>query len=189
MIDEVMYGMMPERENGHALEASSGERVHEPEEGALHGRHELDQRLRIHPRSRNVTADPVDREQPESEHQALAQIGDREDIAQAFDHEASSSQRPPAASILVRADLLNLWAVTVIATCSSPSPRTLTSLPGWTRPAPAINSGVTALPSAARDADVDHGVLDPKLVGEAALRHAPDERHLAAFETGTGAVA
>ena len=177
-----------EREDGDPLEASARERVHEAEEGALHGRHELDQRLRIHPRRRNVTADPIDREQPESEHQALAQIRDREDIAQAFDHEASSSQRPPAASILVRADLLNLWAVTVTAACRSPLPRTLTLLPGWTRPCSASSSGVTRLAERRESRDVDHRVLDPELVGETPLRDAPNERHLAALESGTVAV-
>ena len=136
-----------------------------------------------------MTADPIDREQPEGEHQALAQIRDREDIAQAFDHEASSSQRPPAASILVRADLLNLWAVTVMAACRSPFAEDLHLLAGMDESVLGQQLGSYCLAERGESGDVDHRVLGAEAVGEAALGDAPDERHLAALETGTVAVA
>ena len=54
MIDAVMYGMMPEREHRDPLQAAAGEGVDEAEEGALRRLHELEQRLRIDARRRDV---------------------------------------------------------------------------------------------------------------------------------------
>ena len=64
-----------------------------PRKRPLRRLHELEQRLRIDARRRDVAPDPVDRQQPEREQHPLAQVRDREDVAEALDHACSSSQR------------------------------------------------------------------------------------------------
>ena len=110
-----------------------------PRKVALRRLHELEERHRIDARGRDVAPDPVDRQQAEGEQDPLAQVRDGEDVAETLlNHACSSSQVPPAASILARADLLNLFAVTRSALPISPSPSTLTggrSGPDRARPA------------------------------------------------------
>src|SRR6202035_2132985 len=133
-----------ERENGDAAQAATGEGVDEAQEGVLRLLHELEEGVGVDTRRRDVAADAIDRQEAEGEEDPLAQVRDAEDVAETFDHAESSSQRPPAASILARADLLNLWADTVRAREISPSPKTLRGLPRRTRPRDARLSGVTS---------------------------------------------
>ena len=145
------------------------------------------------PGRRDVAAEPVDRQQAEREQDPLAQIRDREDVAEALEiTPGSSSQVPPAASIFSRADLQNLCAddgqrlrELAVAEDLDPSCRRLT------RPRSAQRLGRRPSPLEARRArdEVHHRVLVLEDVGEAALRHPADERHLAAFEAGPAAVA
>src|SRR6185295_5339192 len=133
-----------QREHRDLLQAAAGEGIDEPEEALRLRLHELQQRLWIDARTRDVAADAVDRQQAEGEEDPLAQVRDGEDVAEAFNHACSSSQRPPAASIFSRADLLNLLATTRSGLPISPSPSTLTLRPARTRPRSASTSGVTS---------------------------------------------
>src|SRR6185369_5327365 len=131
-------------------QAAPGEGVHEAQERRLGALHDLDQHLGVDARRRDLAADPVDREQTEGEEHPLPEVRNVENVAETFDHAGSSSQRPPAASILARAEALNLWAETVRAFDSSPLPRTLTGWPRRTRPRSARASGVMAPSKSAR---------------------------------------
>ena len=98
---------------------------------------------------------------------------------------------PPAASIFFRAVLLNLCAVTRERLRELAVAEDLDQLaaagPGRApAAAPASTSPCRESPSCA---DVHDRVLDAEDVGEAALRDAADERHLAALEAGPLAVA
>src|SRR5262249_22295 len=106
--------------------------------------HHFDQRGRIHPRHRHVAADPVDGEQAEGEEHPPPEVRDREDVAEALDHEPCSSQRPPAASIFSRAVLEKASARTASLVVSSPPPSTLTFMPLRTMPWATRDSGVTS---------------------------------------------
>ena len=95
---------------------------------------------------------------------------------------------PPAAAILSRALAENAWTVTCRATVTSPSPSTLTGAPSRTAPLATRSSTVTAPPSgksAREPVQVDHLVLDPERVLEAAQLGQPHvQRHLPALEGG-----
>src|SRR6185503_1375070 len=120
----------------------AGERVDESEHGAAQGLHQLEQRVGIDAGRGDVAAQSIHREQPEREGQPLAQVRDREDVAEALDH--SSVQLPPAASIFSRATRLNLSALTWSAPLTSPSPRIFTGLPRRARPRSRSTSGSMA---------------------------------------------
>ena len=97
-----------------------------------------------------------------------------------------TSATPPAAAIFLAADPLNLCACTVSAFAMSPRPSTLTGpVASRTRPRSRSSSGVTGTPGLehlGQRVQVHDRVLDAKRVVKPALRHAPMERHLTAFE-------
>src|SRR5208337_1946454 len=105
----------------------------------------------IDPRSRDVAANAIHRQQAEREQHALAKVGNAEDVRQLFEHYCKTSNLPPALTIFSCADLENLCAYTVIAVVSSPLPRILTGALPSTTPAFFSTSGVISVsPSAAR---------------------------------------
>ena len=103
-------GHDPQGKHRHPLQAAAREGIDETEERSLHGLHELHQSLGIDTRSRDIAADSIDRQQAKRKRQPLAQIRDRKDIAKTLDHDSSTSQEPPAASIFFLALALNLCA-------------------------------------------------------------------------------
>ena len=109
-------------------------------------------------------------------------------------HRSISSTLPPAASIFCRAVAENLWARTVRAALSSPSPRTLIGrLAVFDDTAfvqERLRRHLAARGEAGEAREVQRLVLDAEGVGEAALAgHAPDKRKLAAFEAALDAAA
>src|SRR5205809_2356833 len=91
-------------------------------------------RVAVDARRRNVGAQAVRDQQHRAEHQAALELRNLEDVLealQALDHvaltsAASSSTRPPRASMFWRADALMACTLTVRAWGTSPSPRIFT---------------------------------------------------------------
>ena len=143
-----------QREDRHLRQVPSGEHVVETEHAcscALLG--ELRQRLRIDPRRRDVTADPVDGEQTKREQHPLAQVGNREDVLQAFcqhtrliRYAVTRAPRPcrPPPAIFSAALPLNLCARTVSALAMSPRASTFTGAATADETMLAQHSGVTS---------------------------------------------
>src|SRR5262249_20358253 len=81
---------------------------------------------RIDTRRWKVTAEPIDKQQPQRKQDSLTQIRNAKDVRQLLQHYCKTSTLPPALVIFSCADLENLCALTVRATVSSPSPKTFT---------------------------------------------------------------
>src|SRR5208337_4434514 len=96
----------------------------------------------IDPRSRDVAANAIHRQQAEREQHALAKVRNAEDVRQLLEHYCKTSNLPPALVIFSCADLENLCACTVSAIESSPSPRILTGCLVLMTPALRNTSGV-----------------------------------------------
>src|SRR6185503_392064 len=95
-------------------------------------------------------ADAIDREQPQREQHAVAQIRDGEDVLQAVVH-GSCSVAPPAAAIFSAAFPLNRCARTVSALSISPRPSTFSRAPApLTSRCSASSSAVTTVPASNR---------------------------------------
>src|SRR5208337_3419113 len=104
----------------------------------------------IDPRSRDVAANAIHRQQAEREQHALAKVRNPENVRQLFEHYCKTSNLPPALVIFSCAVFENLCACTVIAAVSSPVPRILTGDLPFTTPAFFNTSGVISVsPSAA----------------------------------------
>src|SRR5207245_1881569 len=93
----------------------------------------------------DVPAQPVDRQDAESEQHALAKVGNPEDVRQLFQHYSKTSNLPPALVIFSSAVFENLCAFTVNAVFRSPVPRILTFFLVRTTPAFRRTSGVISV--------------------------------------------
>src|SRR5262249_38169554 len=142
----------PEREDGQPAQRAAREDVEVAEQRSGRRPEEGVDRLRVDAGRRNVSAQPVDRQQQEREHDPLAQIGDAEDVREALERaqRGNTSQRPPAASIPALAEAENLCAETVSAFWIFPSPRILTGRFFRVRRRSDSASGVTAAPASNR---------------------------------------
>src|SRR6185295_14132223 len=126
----------------------------------------------VHARHRDVVADAIDREQPQREQHAVAQIRDGEDVLQAVVH-GSCSVAPPAAAIFSAAFPLNRCARTVSALSISPRPRTFSrALAPLISRCSASSSAVTTVPASNRAPSVSrlttsystrNGLWNPRL--------------------------
>src|SRR5271165_743306 len=106
-----------------------------------------------------MPAEPVYEQQPQRKQDALTQVRNAEDVRQflkhycpafAFKTSAKTSNLPPALVIFSCADFENLWACTVSAIVSSPSPRIFTGCFVLMTPALRSTSGVMVVsPSSA----------------------------------------
>src|SRR3954469_21415209 len=92
-----------------------------------------------------MSAEPVDKQQPQREQYPLAQIRNPKYVCQLVEHYCKTSTLPPALVIFSCADLENLWALTVIALFSSPSPRIFTGCLVLITPALRNTSGLMVL--------------------------------------------
>src|ERR1017187_6765371 len=155
-----------EREDRQAPQGAAREHVEEAEQASGARLEELLEGGRVQPGRRDVRTDPVDREQPEREEHTLPQVRDREDVAERLEdlhYRATTSQRPPAASIFFFAPSVKWCAETTSAFLSSPEPRTFTPWLVFLTPAFLRASRVTASPalnmrSRASTLTVDHSL-------------------------------
>src|SRR5439155_16222297 len=138
-------------ENRQALKLPAGEQIYESKKRPAALLEELRQLVRVHARGRNVSAQPVHRQQGQRKQDAFTQVRNSEDVRQLLKHYCKTSNLPPALVIFSCADFENLCACTVIADLSSPSPRILTGCLVLITPALRSTSGVMVVsPSAAR---------------------------------------
>ena len=87
MIDEVMYGMIPEREDRELGERLAAEQLQEREHAAGLGlRLERVDRVLVDARRGDVGAEPVQRQHPDREQHLAPELAHSEDIAQELDH-------------------------------------------------------------------------------------------------------
>src|SRR5208283_3925025 len=133
---------------------ASREEVDEAEEAALVLLEILLQFVGIDPGRGNMPAQAVDRQHGQGEPDPPPQIRNTKDVGELLPHYCNTSNLPPALVIFSCADLENLWACTVSALDSSPSPRILTGRLVLMTPALRNTSGVMgsaprAAPSAA----------------------------------------
>ena len=165
-----------------------GEHVVQAEHRVLRLIDQRRQRLGVDARGRDVAADTIDREQPEREQHTLPEVGNREDVLEAFHNAltyARTSALPPAAAIFSAALPLNLCARTVNAFEISPRASTLIRPARPIEPVLAENlrrDFRARLEPLAERIEVDDLEFLAERIVEPALRHAAVQRHLAAFE-------
>src|SRR5271156_912253 len=129
-------------ENGQASQVAAGEQINETEQRTPILIEEVFQFEEVHTWGRKMAAQPVNRQHGQRKQNPLAQVGDTEDVRQLLKHYCKTSTLPPALVIFSCADLENLWACTVMATVSSPSPRIFTGCFALITPALRRTSGV-----------------------------------------------
>src|SRR5262249_15688366 len=129
------------------------------EDASLVTREEFLPALEVDARSRNVAAQAVDRQQPQSKQEPLAKVGHSKDVRECFQKlrhgfvpgayaAPITVPHPPAVSMFSVADFENRWASTVILRVSRPAPRILTpSFTLWMTPSSTRRSGVKLSPS------------------------------------------
>ena len=179
-----------QREDRHLRQVPAREHVVEAEHRVLGLFGEQRERLGVHARRRDVIADAVHGQQPEREQHAIAQLRDREDVL-----ECSRACVALCAKRLGRAaggrDLLGRLAAELVGLTVS-ALRDLAARQHLDRRRRARDEAALAqqvrrhhgagLEPLAERVEVDDHVLDAERVVEAALRHAPVQRHLAALE-------
>src|SRR5918994_2056360 len=79
-----------QRKDRHPRQVASREQVVEPEHRVARLLREHGQRLGVHAGRRDMVPNPIHGEQREREQHAIAQLGDLEDVPEAFDHIALS---------------------------------------------------------------------------------------------------
>src|SRR5262249_20166607 len=123
-----------EREDRQSSQVATREKIDHAQQRALDLIEELRERVAVDARGGDVGTQTVRDQQHRGEHQTALELRDLEDVLEAleaFDHvaltsAASSSTRPPLASIFWRADALMACTLTVRAWGTSPSPRIFT---------------------------------------------------------------
>ena len=168
MIDDVMYGMMPSANTAKRRKLPPVNVFTKPRK-VLSAIFMNSSKACGSTPGENDAADAVHREQTERKEQPLAQVGDRKDVAEALEHLSHLlTVRPPPRSW--REPTLNLWATTLMAFFSSPSPSTLIGF----RPPDALFAqqlGRDFRSQAAELVQIDHNVFDAENIRESALRH------------------
>ncbi len=112
-----MYGMIPSAKTERRRSAPPEKMSRKPKMRSGRRLEEGVDRLRIDARRRDVRAQAIDGQHEEREQDPLAQVRHAENVREALEgaQRDSTSQRPPAASILALAEAENLCADTVSA--------------------------------------------------------------------------